>query len=1133
LVFLSAYSLIGSSPSLIAQEEGMGASIFLDADRQGYNLKEEIQVFTGDVVAIGAGTLIAADKVQLDRKAGVLNAQGHVVVMSRNQVFMGQSIRYFMDTADFRINDAVMVANDQKKAKEIVDRLLGFTLTEQIFEAEKGDRLKEFGSKKRQMQEEARVQVREIGDVSEDLVERYALTLEQEDLAKNQDSPALSRMVKDKRERYERRRTFWDQARKVGSEIGVSSTMRKAYFRMSGDYIERTKGNDFIAQNALWTPCKCDENEAPAWGFNADRAEAQIGGYADLYHPVLEIKGIPVLYLPYLKLPVKDQRQSGFLMPLFSFEDRSGNIYSQPAYFALDENTDATVTTDVFEKRGTRLGVEYRYQQREFSGWELNLEGIRDRVWMEDRGLREDMKSLYKNGLASSNKKVEEIYRANRTPIPEGSPGASPNATTDRAYLESILSDPNYWIENYGLDRPNTRGNEGWDPESLDAVNRSIENDLAIPGNAWRSRYAWRGVTFFAPRLSFVSSGDIASDHRYIEELYLPNDFQEAIFNSKDARTYSQASGMVHLDGKDFYMGLGGLRGDNYLLDVPFEGQQLPMRLKFQSRAINLLPESSPIELQTQFKSEALRISQTENETIEVDETATTLSDGSWRRLRAETISPLYRGLFTVNHFADGESRYIEHSGLPDSRSEIRSWRTGLALNLPIDGKGELGESFQDEDRDPNDPYASTNMVHHLMNWGLEFSTRPVVVRNGVYGEKDPETGNDLRYFASDGELEGKARRTINDEDRMALHKRITFQTSHSWRLLRRSWKFIPGANASTEEVQETEKVQETFLERARRELKYSLDQPLTGEDQIFDPEQGDLLLNRYQLVDNNYATPVSFNAKISYDFIDAEKREEERQINSELDQAISVKGAQRDLLVNELEELQAALDAINERGDDADQDQREALVAQIATKEREISSVDQERKGIASEKKELAEPWLGPIYSLNIRHAGYTLTNTGEYTVYQQTFRKLNFDLSLPTFFKTSLSVGYQIEREFVEDNLEGDTEIRETRYRKLDVRTGLIPGITSFISVRRKNAEGETFDYTQHYRVSIGASYLSSSDCWGMNFSRLKDYGKDEGNATYVLRLSVLFLGQPREIPGNLSSPAVREYQTRKEES
>src|SRR5690606_13254030 len=138
-------------------------------------------------------------------------------------------------------------------------------------------------------------------------------------------------------------------------------------------------------------PCKCEDDEKPAWGFQTDEATAQVGGYANLYHPVLMIKGIPVLYLPYLKIPIKSTRQSGFLLPTIGYESRSGNIISQPIYFALSDSSDATLTTYVSERRGTRLGLEYRFQQSEWSGWEILVEGMRDRLWMQERSRRSHM----------------------------------------------------------------------------------------------------------------------------------------------------------------------------------------------------------------------------------------------------------------------------------------------------------------------------------------------------------------------------------------------------------------------------------------------------------------------------------------------------------------------------------------------------------------------------------------------------------------------------------------------------------------------------------------------------------------------------------------------------------------------
>ena len=64
-----------------------------------------------------------------------------------------------------------------------------------------------------------------------------------------------------------------------------------------------------------------DDDESPAWGFHAERIDAQSGGYIDFTDAVLKIKDIPILYLPRLKIPLKSERVkegAGVFPPIIS-----------------------------------------------------------------------------------------------------------------------------------------------------------------------------------------------------------------------------------------------------------------------------------------------------------------------------------------------------------------------------------------------------------------------------------------------------------------------------------------------------------------------------------------------------------------------------------------------------------------------------------------------------------------------------------------------------------------------------------------------------------------------------------------------------------------------------------------------
>ena len=407
------------------------------------------------------------------------------------------------------------------------------------FERDRQLRIDEQAELLTELRAQAQREQRTTGSISEPTLNRYARLKERQKLIAEQPNPQLTRRGAERRQRFERRRRYWNETRASSRTVEALGT---GYFQLSGDRLSRLGENNYAARNTLWTPCRCGPNEIPAWGFRAAAAEAQIGGYANLTHPVLEIKGIPVLYFPYLKIPLKDRRQSGFLMPTFGFDTRSGNILSQPIFFALADHADATLTADYFERRGTRLGLEYRFKHREFSGWQVNVDIMRDRLWVEEHGLRQELQNGYRLGLFQA-----------AASEPDGKIEPDPAAlVSEREYDRRVLRDPDYWLQ---IDR-DTFG-DGFGSPSIARYEEIISRHLAIPQNTWRGSYGWKGVSFLAPRLSIVSDGETTSDHRYLEELRLFDSFDAIFGGGPPARAFNQAKAQMHLDGANFYAGLG------------------------------------------------------------------------------------------------------------------------------------------------------------------------------------------------------------------------------------------------------------------------------------------------------------------------------------------------------------------------------------------------------------------------------------------------------------------------------------------------------------------------------------------------------------------------------------------------
>ena len=105
----------------------------------------------------------------------------------------------------------------------------------------------------------------------------------------------------------------------------------------------------------------CDPSDR-VWEIRSnDMAADQTTGIGRAHDVTLRVKGVPILWLPYMRFPINNERQSGFLYPEFGNNSHAGFYFALPYYFNLAPNYDATLTPRYYSKRGLMLGGEFRY----------------------------------------------------------------------------------------------------------------------------------------------------------------------------------------------------------------------------------------------------------------------------------------------------------------------------------------------------------------------------------------------------------------------------------------------------------------------------------------------------------------------------------------------------------------------------------------------------------------------------------------------------------------------------------------------------------------------------------------------------------------------------------------------------
>ena len=128
---------------------------------------------------------------------------------------------------------------------------------------------------------------------------------------------------------------------------------------LKGETIEKRGEATYFLKRGEATTC---DGANPDWKFAGEEVEVTIDGYGTLKHGTFQVKGFPVLYLPYLIFPAKTTRQTGLLFPQISFsEEKLGWDMVIPFYWVVSENADATFYQRYMDKRGFQEGIEFRY----------------------------------------------------------------------------------------------------------------------------------------------------------------------------------------------------------------------------------------------------------------------------------------------------------------------------------------------------------------------------------------------------------------------------------------------------------------------------------------------------------------------------------------------------------------------------------------------------------------------------------------------------------------------------------------------------------------------------------------------------------------------------------------------------
>jgi LPS-assembly protein len=147
----------------------------------------------------------------------------------------------------------------------------------------------------------------------------------------------------------------------VPGGISVPQTSQENDVYYFGETVEKLGPKKYKISNGGFSTCV---QPTPRWDLSADTIILNIDHYTLLKQALLNVKGVPLLYLPILYYPTKDEeRATGFLIPTYGISTVRGQSIHNAFFWAIDRSQDATFLADWFSKTGTGLGSEYRYNR--------------------------------------------------------------------------------------------------------------------------------------------------------------------------------------------------------------------------------------------------------------------------------------------------------------------------------------------------------------------------------------------------------------------------------------------------------------------------------------------------------------------------------------------------------------------------------------------------------------------------------------------------------------------------------------------------------------------------------------------------------------------------------------------------
>ncbi|WP_421855657.1 LPS-assembly protein LptD [Marinomonas sp.] len=129
--------------------------------------------------------------------------------------------------------------------------------------------------------------------------------------------------------------------------------------RLEAKALTRSQDGIVFIDEGFFTTCEPNQESWKLYGSSIELNTNQ--GFGTAKHVQIRIGAIPVFYFPWLRFPLNNTRQTGFLFPSFGYSGKDGLNVSAPFYWNIAPNYDATITPQLIQEKGEGIDLELRH----------------------------------------------------------------------------------------------------------------------------------------------------------------------------------------------------------------------------------------------------------------------------------------------------------------------------------------------------------------------------------------------------------------------------------------------------------------------------------------------------------------------------------------------------------------------------------------------------------------------------------------------------------------------------------------------------------------------------------------------------------------------------------------------------